>query len=863
MDDMLSVLVPRDGGAGSAPPPCDTGNEYDGRMGLRISSIFVILVGSLFGAVFPVLARRMGGSGIPPWAFFIAKYFGSGVIIATAFIHLLAPAEEALTNPCLTGPITEYSWVEGIILMTVVVMFFVELMVMRYSRFGTGHGHDHGEESEEHHHLDAVGASDGAYKDDAIEQANSHVPGDDHLGHSREHRDAELAKTGGTSLEDYAAQLTAIFILEFGIIFHSVFIGLTLAVTGEEFTTLYVVLVFHQTFEGLGLGSRLATIPWPRTKRWTPRADGARVHVQHGDAPGTAPDGAGGVCAAVSGGGADGAVGEMGMIGVSGMMISASKLIDLAAVKIKKTAKDYGTGSRFKEPGPISTYTGLLDMSVQPDSKIEVVADATPPADVVPVQADDDAGPSGTVSKSRQSLSDLFTIFAAGFALISDGYQNNLILTCDYLGRKWAIVLTTLMIVVGGILATAAHGTTINGMFWMLTIARGIVGFGTGGEYPASSTSASEAANELTLDRRGPYFILVTNLPLSFGGPFAVSVFLIVYMACQQSHLSTVWRVCFGIGCIWPLTVFYFRIRMLNSVLYRRGAIKRKVPYRLVIKYYWKTLIGTCGAWFLYDFVTFPNGVFSGTIISSIVGKDGSIRKTAEWQLLLGAIALPGVLIGAWLCDRIGRKNTMMLGFSGYLIFGLIIGCAYDKITNIMPLFVVFYGLMQSSGNLGPGDMLGLLSSESYATAVRGTCYGLSAAIGKVGAAVGTEAFTPIENNLGKRWTFIIAAICGVVGILVTYFFVPDLTGEDLKFRDERFRAYLVANGWEGKMGESDLKAVAGEGIPQAVVEEVEKVAASMQIAYNTVQEVGRYSNSELLPSGTGLLIPSEQARKQ
>lgn len=271
---MLSVLVPRDAGADSAPPPCDTGNEYDGRLGLRISAIFVILVGSLFGAIFPVLARRMGGMGIPSWAFFIAKYFGSGVIIATAFIHLLAPAEEALTNECLTGPITEYSWVEGIILMTIVVMFFVELMVMRYSRFGTGHGHGHdhdqGAESEERHHLDALGASDGAYKDDAIEQANSHVPGDDHLGHSREHRDAELAKTGGTSLEDYAAQLTSIFILEFGIIFHSVFIGLTLAVTGEEFTTLYIVLVFHQTFEGLGLGSRLATIPWPRSKRWTP-----------------------------------------------------------------------------------------------------------------------------------------------------------------------------------------------------------------------------------------------------------------------------------------------------------------------------------------------------------------------------------------------------------------------------------------------------------------------------------------------------------------------------------------------------------------------------------------------------------------
>jgi MFS family permease len=223
----------------------------------------------------------------------------------------------------------------------------------------------------------------------------------------------------------------------------------------------------------------------------------------------------------------------------------------------------------------------------------------------------------------------------------------------------------------------------------------------------------------------------------------------------------------------------------------------------------------------LADFVTFPNGVFSGTIIASVV-KDSSIRSTAEWQLLLGIIALPGVFIGAYLCDRLGRKNTMMLGFGGFLVFGLIVGCAYDQITQIIPLFVIFYGLMQSSGNLGPGDMLGLLSSESYATAVRGTCYGISAALGKTGAAVGTQAFTPIQNNLGKRWTFIIAAICGVAGILVTYFLVPNVTGEDLRYRDDQFRAYLVANGWDGEMGESDLKAIAQEGVPPAMIEEAE-----------------------------------------
>lgn len=117
--------------------------------------------------------------------------------------------------------------------------------------------------------------------------------------------------------------------------------------------------------------------------------------------------------------------------------------------------------------------------------------------------------------------------------------------------------------------------------------------------------------------------------------------------------------------------------------------------------------------------------------------------------------------------------------------------------------------------------MLGLMSSESYATAVRGTCYGISAALGKTGAAVGTEVFTPIQTNLGKKWTFIIAAICGVVGVLVTFFFIPNLTGEDLAIEDEKFRAYLVARGWHGEMGEEDLKALADKGIPSSVVEEV------------------------------------------
>jgi len=56
--------------------------------------------------------------------------------------------------------------------------------------------------------------------------------------------------------------MIGVAILEFGIIFHSVIIGLTLGTTAK-FVTLFVVICFHQMFEALGLGTRLASLPFP------------------------------------------------------------------------------------------------------------------------------------------------------------------------------------------------------------------------------------------------------------------------------------------------------------------------------------------------------------------------------------------------------------------------------------------------------------------------------------------------------------------------------------------------------------------------------------------------------------------------
>lgn len=93
-------------------------------------------------------------------------------------------------------------------------------------------------------------------------------------------------------------------------------------------------------------------------------------------------------------------------------------------------------------------------------------------------------------------------------------------IVCDLYGRKHGIVISTFCIVAGIIIVTAAHGAhgSLQGFFWCFTIGRGLTGIGVGGEYPSSSASAAEAANEKMLKSRGPVFILVTVRP---GQPLA------------------------------------------------------------------------------------------------------------------------------------------------------------------------------------------------------------------------------------------------------------------------------------------------------------------------------------------------------
>ncbi|OAA66704.1 Zinc/iron permease, fungal/plant [Niveomyces insectorum RCEF 264] len=267
------------------------GNEYDGRLGARVSALFVILIVSTAVTLFPVVATRVRWIKVPLYVYLFARYFGAGVIIATAFIHLLDPAyDEIGPASCvgMTGGWASYSWPPCLALVMVMFTFLLDFVAEWFVEKRYNFRHGHGDEAEDvitgNRNRDNKVAADGPADASGAQQAGqSHqflhsADQDNQAGNNpvvtntksegnyegSDKVDAEkLALAGAANDRAFHEQIAAFLILEFGVIFHSVIIGLNLGTAGDEFTTLYPVLVFHQSFEGLGIGARLSAIPFP------------------------------------------------------------------------------------------------------------------------------------------------------------------------------------------------------------------------------------------------------------------------------------------------------------------------------------------------------------------------------------------------------------------------------------------------------------------------------------------------------------------------------------------------------------------------------------------------------------------------
>jgi zinc transporter 1/2/3 len=208
-------------------------------------------------------------------------------------LSLLDPAYgEIGPNTCvgMTGNWTEYSWPPAIVLVSVMAIFLMDFGAEQYVDRKYGYAHSHGPKIEElitdhpgttegadarrsrpitHNQLHS-GDQDPAFHDAiAANQTLKDLPQKKDIAEDSE-KASPTPSIDEKEERSFRQQIAAFLILEFGVMFHSVIIGLNLGTAGSEFSTLYPVLVFHQSFEGLGIGARMSAIPFPKRLNWLP-----------------------------------------------------------------------------------------------------------------------------------------------------------------------------------------------------------------------------------------------------------------------------------------------------------------------------------------------------------------------------------------------------------------------------------------------------------------------------------------------------------------------------------------------------------------------------------------------------------------
>lgn len=193
-------------------------------------------------------------------------------------------------------------------------------------------------------------------------------------------------------------------------------------------------------------------------------------------------------------------------------------------------------------------------------------------------------------------------------------------------------------------------------------------------------------------------------------------------------------------------------------------------------------------------------------------------------------------MLGAPLSDLVGPRYALAGGVTLQAIVGFIMAANYSRLAqpNMVGAFAVVYGIFQSLGELGPGNNIGLIAAKTCATGVRGQYYGLAAAVGKIGAFVGTWVFPYIiaaagdSETLSAQYPFWVSSSLCVLSAALVLFGLPHIGQDTIALEDERFRAYLEEHGYDtSQMGlrkEGSVESVDVEGQGNVVVKEEEAV---------------------------------------
>ncbi|KAI1315681.1 high-affinity Zn(2+) transporter zrt1 [Mortierella claussenii] len=254
----------------------------------HIIALLVLTVVAGLGCVLPMLLRD---SPRTRFAVQAGKYFGAGVVLSVAFVHIMPEALFALTHPCLSKAWTDdYPGYAPLIMMMaglsmLVIEFLASTLVMsvdaqsKSAAAAAAASGSAGSLESSHSHGDHWDARDHKAADAGHAMDELSSPTDHHHHHpttaaavAATHKDESCSHAHGLTLLQCGPGVStklSTYMLELGITLHSVFIGIALGVlAGSEFLAMTIAICFHQFFEGIALGARIADLSF--AKKWIP-----------------------------------------------------------------------------------------------------------------------------------------------------------------------------------------------------------------------------------------------------------------------------------------------------------------------------------------------------------------------------------------------------------------------------------------------------------------------------------------------------------------------------------------------------------------------------------------------------------------
>ena len=362
---------------------------------------------------------------------------------------------------------------------------------------------------------------------------------------------------------------------------------------------------------------------------------------------------------------------------------------------------------------------------------------------------------------------------------------------------------------VGLLMLTAAWGVTENGWVICYVWALFFYGIGVGGEYPMTATSGMENAvgsgKVSTKDDRLHRGRKVTSAFLMQGwGQFFNQVLLILLLLIfhhgsgnpPYSKVAAQWtyRVSFAIPAVGTLWLVYYRTYKMRSASKQLQAAKKKSnvtgydkeSLRLTFTYFGPRLIATAGAWYANDVFFYGNKLFQNDFIAALTPNNKSVMLGWLYNLLNVGVSLVGYYLASFLIDNkmYGRVKMMIVGFLGCFICFVIPAFNYNYYQGAgVHSFQAMYFLSSFFNQFGPNSVTFIVAAEVFPTPIRATAHGFSAAVGKLGALTAAVLY----NYIDTETKFLVVPWFGLAGMLLTFLFLPDTTGLDLKEQERRW----------------------------------------------------------------------------